>query len=118
MASDRTRLALFAIRDDCHRPGCSLPKVGAAICGRYADVLRGDTQSRIVSGACRRPGPALRDRHPDSPWREIMGTGNIDRPDYDKVAESFVWRAIRHKLTALRGVVVNWVARAGDAPGV
>jgi uncharacterized protein with HEPN domain len=48
----------------------------------------------IVSEACRRLDPALRDRHPELPRRAIMGVGNIYRHDYDNVAEAFVWRTV------------------------
>jgi uncharacterized protein with HEPN domain len=29
----------------------------------------------------------LRDRHPELPWRAIMGIGNVYRHNYDNVAE-------------------------------
>jgi uncharacterized protein with HEPN domain len=41
----------------------------------------------IISEAARRLPSALRDRHPELPWRAIMGIGNVYRHDYDDVAE-------------------------------
>ena len=56
--------------------------------------------SRIVSEACRRLDQGLRDRHPELPWRAIMGVGNVYR-HYDNVVEAFVWRTVRHNLAPL-----------------
>ena len=44
---------------------------------------------------------ALRERHPNLPWRAIMGVGNVLRHDYDDVAEEQVWRTVLEDLPAL-----------------
>jgi uncharacterized protein with HEPN domain len=59
----------------------------------------------IVSEACRRLQPELRDRYPNLPWRAIMGIGNVYRHDYDNVAEAIVWRTVRHSLDPLLSIV-------------
>lgn len=59
----------------------------------------------IVSEAARRLPPALRDRHPNLPWRAIMGLGNVYRHDYDNVAEEFVWRTVQNSVESLLAVI-------------
>jgi uncharacterized protein with HEPN domain len=59
----------------------------------------------IVSEASRRLSPALRARHPQLPWRAIMGVGNVYRHDYDNVAEEFVWRTVQQSLARLLEVI-------------
>ncbi len=55
----------------------------------------------IVSEAARRRPEALRERHPELPWRAIMGMGNVYRHDYDNVAAEFVWRTVQNSLQSL-----------------
>jgi uncharacterized protein with HEPN domain len=55
----------------------------------------------IISEAARRLPPAVRDRHPDLPWRAIMGVGNVLRHNYDDVAEEQVWRTVLEDMPAL-----------------
>jgi uncharacterized protein with HEPN domain len=59
----------------------------------------------IISEASRRLTQPMRDRHPEIPWRAIMGAGNIYRHDYDNVVESFVWHTVHQSLAALLAVV-------------
>ena len=46
----------------------------------------------IISEAARRLPDELRARHPELPWRAIMGAGNVYRHNYDNVLETYVWR--------------------------
>ena len=55
----------------------------------------------IVSEASRRLPQAMRDRHPELPWRAIMDVGNFYRHAYDNVSEDLVWRTVRERLPAL-----------------
>lgn len=64
----------------------------------------------------RRLSPEMRARHPDLPWRAIMGVGNVYRHDYDNVAEDFVWRTVQHSLTPLLTVVENEIAQLDGKP--
>jgi Protein of unknown function DUF86 len=52
-----------------------------------------------ISEAARRLPASLRDRHPELPWRAIMGVGNVYRHDYDNLAEEFVWRTVNQSLS-------------------
>ena len=88
MPSDPTRLALAAIIENARlargfTAGLSEEAFGADRRTFYA-VTR---CLEIISEACRRLSPAIRDRHPELPWRAIMGVGNIYRHDYDNVDE-------------------------------
>src|ERR1700689_5287947 len=64
----------------------------------------------IISEASRRLSPALRERHPELPWRAIMGVGNIYRHDSDNIAEEFVWQTVKHSLESLLAVVKTELA--------
>ena len=59
----------------------------------------------IVSEASRRLPPELRDRHPELPWKAIMGVGNVYRHDYDNVEPGYIWRTVRERLPALLTVI-------------
>jgi uncharacterized protein with HEPN domain len=59
----------------------------------------------IISEASRRLDDAFRARHPELPWRAIMGSGNIYRHEYDNVAESFVWHTVQDSLPKLLAIV-------------
>jgi uncharacterized protein with HEPN domain len=64
----------------------------------------------IISEAARRLSPPTRARHPDLPWRAIMGVGNVYRHDYDNVAEDFVWRTVQYSLAPLLAAVKSEIA--------
>jgi uncharacterized protein with HEPN domain len=55
----------------------------------------------ITSEAARRLAPSVRERHPELPWRAIMGVGNVLRHNYDDVAEEQVWRTVLEDLPDL-----------------
>jgi len=99
MLSDRARLALTDIRDNIR-----LAEQFAA--GLSVEALKGDRRTfyaltrclEIISEAARRLPQSLRNRHPELPWRAIMGAGNAYRHDYDNVAEEIVWRTVQNNL--------------------
>ena len=67
----------------------------------------------IVSEAARRLPEELRARHPGSPWRAIMGSGNIYRHNCDNVAHHAVWHTIHAELPALAAVIAEEIAKLG-----
>jgi uncharacterized protein with HEPN domain len=72
------------------------------------DVMRVYAVTRcleIISEASRRLSDALKARHPDIPWREMAGAGNIYRHDYEDVAATRVWDTVQRALPPLRTVV-------------
>jgi uncharacterized protein with HEPN domain len=110
--SNRTRLALFDIRDNVQ---FARDFVGRQTKKQFMDnrqAFYAVTRClEIISEAARRLSPALRERHPELPWKNIMGAGNIYRHDYDNVAEEFVWETVRHSLAPLLAVVEAEIAR-------
>ena len=111
MLSNRARLALTDIRDNIH-----LAEQFAA--GLSVEALKADRRTfyaltrclEIISEAARRLPQSLRNRHPELPWRAIMGAGNVYRHDYDNVAEEIVWQTIQHNLAPLLGAVERELA--------
>jgi uncharacterized protein with HEPN domain len=113
MPSDQTRLALYDIRDNGKLAqdfvaGISFEKFRDNRLFFYA-VTRA---LEIISEAARRLPTELRNRHPQLPWRAIMGVGNVYRHNYDTVAEEYVWRTVHENLPALLAVVeaeIEWL---------
>jgi uncharacterized protein with HEPN domain len=113
MPSDQTRIALSDIRDN--------GKLAQDfVAGLSFEKFRGDrlfyyavTRAlEIISEAARRLPVELRDRHPELPWRAIMGVGNVYRHNYDTVAEEYVWRTVHESLPALLAVIeveIGWL---------
>lgn len=85
------------------------------------DAFRKDTKTyyavlrclEIISEASRRLPDELKVRHPQIPWKDIAGAGNIYRHDYDEVLHEVIWRTVHDSLPALRAVVVSENARKG-----
>jgi uncharacterized protein with HEPN domain len=106
MPSDKSQLALLDIRDNI--------RLAREFVGDLSeDEFKADRRAfyavtrclEIVSEAARRLSPELRDRHPDLPWRAIMGLGNVYRHNYTDVAEELVWRTVAHSLQPLHEIV-------------
>ena len=115
MLSNRARLALTDIRDNIR-----LADQFAA--GLSVEALRGDRRTfyaltrclEIISEAARRLPQTLRNRHPELPWRAIMGAGNVYRHDYDNVAEAIVWQTVQNNLAPLLAAVESELARFAE----
>jgi len=50
--------------------------------------------------------------HPELPWQQMMGVGNVDRQDYDNVQHDFVWRTVQERLPALLATIEEEIALA------
>ena len=59
----------------------------------------------IISEASRRLTADVKKRHPNIPWTDIAGAGNIYRHDYEDLLEQIVWQTVRHGLEPLRAAV-------------
>jgi uncharacterized protein with HEPN domain len=106
MLSDRSRQSLIDIRENIGFAKTFLEN--KSIDALLEDRLAFYATTRcleIVSEASRRLDNEIRDRHPDLPWRKIMGVGNVYRHDYDNVDEEFVWRTVHENLDALLAAV-------------
>jgi len=102
MLSDRDRLALHDLRDNARFAQALLEGVSEAAFEADRKTFYAVTRClEIVSEAARRLSPALLERHPALPWREMMGAGNVYRHDYQNVAPEFVWRTVQGSLQAL-----------------
>jgi uncharacterized protein with HEPN domain len=67
----------------------------------------------IISEASRRLFPEIRARHPEIPWRQVSGSGNIYRHDYEEVAHRLVWGSVHESLPALRVMARTELAAEG-----
>jgi uncharacterized protein with HEPN domain len=67
----------------------------------------------IISEASRRLSPDMKARHPDIPWRQVSGSGNIYRHDYEDVAHRLVWGTVHEFLPALRAMAETELAAEG-----
>ena len=47
----------------------------------------------------------LKKRHPNIPWTDIAGAGNIYRHDYEDVLEQVIWQTVGLGLERLKAVV-------------
>ncbi|MBW0002467.1 MAG: DUF86 domain-containing protein [Hyphomicrobiales bacterium] len=106
MLFDRARLALYDVRDN------------VALAQRFVQGLSfkdflNDQKTfyavtralEIVSEAARRLPADLRERHPELPWRAILGIGNVYGHNYDNVAEEIVWHTVQKGLEPLLAVI-------------
>jgi len=89
MPSDKVRSALLDIRDN------------AALARDRQAFYAATRAPEIISEAARRLSPEVCDRHPELPWRAIMGVGNVLRRNYENIAEERVWRTVLEDLPAL-----------------
>lgn len=60
----------------------------------------------IISEASRRLPNDLKSRHPNIPWPDIAGAGNIYRHNYEDILEQLLWQTIHHALVPLRAAIV------------
>jgi uncharacterized protein with HEPN domain len=102
MRSSKDRSALFDIRDNAALARDFVGSLGLSEFKTDRRAFYAATRAlEIISEASRRLSPSLRERHPDLPWRAIMGVGNVLRHNYDDVAEEQVWRTVLEDLPAL-----------------
>ena len=66
----------------------------------------------IISEASRRLPGELKDRHPQVPWADMAGAGNVYRHDYEDVADDMVWRTVQDSLGHLLTVVGDELQRS------
>jgi uncharacterized protein with HEPN domain len=49
--------------------------------------------------------------HPQIPWKEIAGIGNVLRHRYDTVSDDRVWEIVSLELRALRSAIKKIIAK-------
>lgn len=110
-----------AVIADIERFGHSAARIVAR--GRRAffdpddDILRRAGRSVVidVSAAADRLPDAVRNAHPEIPWRAIRTTRNIVAHAYDDVNEEYIWEALRTGIPQL-AEGLRGSPRGGDPP--
>jgi uncharacterized protein with HEPN domain len=71
------------------------------------DVLRDALERRIeiISEASRRLPEDMKARHPEVPWHNVAGIGNVLRHDYYSVNLDIIWRIATQDLRPLAAAV-------------
>jgi len=59
----------------------------------------------IISEASRHLPDDLKARHPEIPWRDIAGIGNILRHGYDSLEHAVIWGVVEHDMPLLKAAV-------------
>lgn len=67
----------------------------------------------IISEASRRVPDEIKARHPEIPWKQMAGAGNVYRHDYEDVAARYVWNTLQRDLPPLRSVIEREIASLG-----
>lgn len=106
MLSETERDALEDIRDN-------IAKAVRFVDGFDLDAFLADDKTfyavtrclEIISEASRRLTPEFKARFPSIPWKDVAGSGNIYRHNYESVQELRVWRTLHEALPALRIIV-------------
>src|ERR1700692_1943106 len=70
----------------------------------------------IISEASRRLPDDMKARHPNIPWVEMAGAGNVYRHDYEDVRQRLVWGPVHSRLPALLAAVEQELAKLGELP--
>ena len=68
----------------------------------------------IISEASRRLPQELKARHPEIPWTDMAGAGNVYRHDYEDVQHRLVWGTVHNRLAALLAAVERELQNGGE----
>jgi uncharacterized protein with HEPN domain len=68
----------------------------------------------IISEASRHLTDDIKARHPEIPWRNVAGIGNVLRHGYETVAAAVLWRLVRNDLPILAAICQAELAQEGD----
>jgi uncharacterized protein with HEPN domain len=109
--------ATAALRDIAHH----IDLAASFAAGFDYDRFRADPRTvyavtrclEIISEASRRLPDDLKTRHPSIAWKNMAGTGNIYRHDYEDVAAQHVWDAVQIDLPPLRAVIDQELSAPG-----
>jgi uncharacterized protein with HEPN domain len=59
----------------------------------------------IISEASRRLPADLKARHPEIPWADMAGAGNVYRHEYEDVQQRLVWGTLQNRFPALLAAI-------------
>ncbi len=68
----------------------------------------------IISEASRRLPDELKARHPDIPWTDVAGAGNVYRHDYEDVQHKLIWGTVHNRLPALLAATEQELQKFSD----
>jgi uncharacterized protein with HEPN domain len=68
----------------------------------------------IVSEASRRLPDELKARHPDIPWADVAGAGNVYRHNYEDVQHKLIWGTVHNRLEALLAATEQELQKFSD----
>lgn len=60
--------------------------------------------AEIISEASRHLSDDLKTRHPQIPWRNVAGIGNVLRHSYERIAPAILWALVQSELPALEKI--------------
>ena len=58
-----------------------------------------------ISEAARHIPDEARAKHPEIPWRQVVGIGNVIRHDYDEIDNVTMWQTATERLPPLKAAV-------------
>jgi uncharacterized protein with HEPN domain len=58
----------------------------------------------------------MKARHPEIPWVDVAGAGNVYRHDYEDVRQRDVWTTVQKHLPPLLAVVEQELHKLGELP--
>ena len=75
--------------------------------------FEGDSKTRfavvhallIISEASRRLPDAVKNRHPDIPWRDVANSGNVFRQEYHSINDRMIWKTLTDRLPPLKRAI-------------
>jgi uncharacterized protein with HEPN domain len=68
----------------------------------------------IISEASRHLTDDIKARHPEIPWRNVAGIGNVLRHGYETIAPALLWRLVRNDLPVLADICRAELTREGE----
>lgn len=60
----------------------------------------------IISEAARHLPASLTKQHPEIPWKQIRGVGNVLRHEYNKIVDEVMWTAAKDYIKPLKKAVI------------
>lgn len=69
----------------------------------------------IISEASRRLPADLKARHPDIPWDDMAGAGNVHRHNYEDVQHRLVWGTVQARFPALLTAIEQEIDSGAEA---